>query len=69
MKWEQSVEVETVEYICFVKKINGVITQKIPERELIRCQDCKHYNGDHSYCENDFWALEHGYCNWAEREE
>lgn len=67
MKWEQSVKVETAEYICFVKRIDGVVTEKTLESELIRCENCAYYKGDHQYCENDYWAVDRGHCNWAER--
>lgn len=36
-------------------------------QELLRCKDCTHYRGDHEYCENDMFAVESGFCNWAER--
>lgn len=42
MKWEQKVKVETAEYICWVKRIDGVVAQKQLVSELIRCKDCKH---------------------------
>lgn len=45
MKYEQKVQVETSEYICLVKRIDGVVAQKTLESELIRCKDCKYNNG------------------------
>ena len=42
MKYEQTVQIETSEYICLVKRIDGVVAQKVMESELIRCKDCKH---------------------------
>ena len=41
MKYEQTVQIETSEYICLVKRIDGVVAQKTLEQELIRCKDCK----------------------------
>lgn len=38
-------------------------------QELIRCKDCTYYRGDHEYCRNDMFAIESGFCNWAERKE
>lgn len=46
--------------------------------ELIRCKDCKHYDG--YYCHNKWWGDGHGnytppikgedgFCDWAERKE
>ena len=37
--------------------------------ELIRCKDCKNYNGDHTTCYNDVWSVENGYCWMAERKD
>lgn len=37
--------------------------------EIIRCKDCTYYRGDHEYCVNDMFAIENGFCNWAERED
>lgn len=42
MKYEQKVQVETQEYICWVKRIDGVVAQKQLVSELIRCKDCKY---------------------------
>lgn len=36
---------------------------------LIRCKECIYYRGDHEYCVNDMFAIENGFCNWAERKE
>lgn len=51
MKYEQKVQVETSEYICFVKRIDGVVAQKTLEQELIRCKDCYFYID--GYCDNN----------------
>lgn len=50
MKYEQTVQVELQEYICMVKRIDGVVAQKALEQELIRCKDCKHYDSEHEVC-------------------
>lgn len=47
-------------------------------QELIRCKDCKHWDGQ--FCHNKWWGdghgaytppikTEEGYCDWAERKE
>ena len=47
MRYEQTVQVETSEYICLVKRIDGLVIQKSLVSELIRCKDCKYYrDGD-----------------------
>ena len=79
MKYEQKVQVETQEYICFVKRIDGVVAQKNLVSELIRCKDCKHYyekewvvgGGSYTTC----WyqtianAQPNDFCSRAERKE
>ena len=79
MKYEQKVQVETSEYICFVKRIDGVVAQKTLEQELIRCKDCKFsmsgidkYNERYILCqlhERSYGVIDYGFCNWAERKE
>lgn len=36
---------------------------------VIRCKDCKWYNGHERYCSNDVYARENGYCYCAERKD
>lgn len=85
MKYEQKVQIETSEYICLVKRIDGVVAQKTLEKELIRCNDCQHFEYDHvehvdgiplilahEICTR--WGdgcktSENGYCFMAERKE
>lgn len=61
MKYEQKVQVETQEYICFVKRIDGVVAQKNLVSELIRCKDCKFYypnmeaDGETGDCKKAQW--------------
>lgn len=49
-----------------------------PIERLIRCKDCKHWDGD--FCHNEWWGdgygnytppikTEDGFCDWAERKE
>lgn len=85
MKYEQKVQVETQEYICFVKRIDGVVAQKNLVSELIRCKDCIYWE---EYCRIvDGVASDHvcsrkreidgtmhrakadDYCSWAKRKE
>lgn len=74
MKYEQKVQVETQEYICLVKRIDGVVAQKQLVSELIRCKDCKHYyalNEVRGNCSeyNFVEKIPIDYCSWAERKE
>lgn len=69
MRYEQTVQVETSEYICLVKRIDGLVIQKALVSELIRCKDCKYWNGNGKYCDYEMSGLENDYCSWAERKE
>lgn len=69
MRYEQTVQVETSEYICLVKRIDGLVIQKSLVSELIRCNDCKYWNGNGKYCDYEMSGLENDYCSWAERKE
>ena len=40
-KWEQNAVFEYSEYICLVKRINGIVAQKTLVTELVRCKECK----------------------------
>lgn len=75
-RWEQNAVFEYSEYICLVKRINGIVAQKTLVTELVRCKECKHnYNKvlnhgkmkprcdftDRALTENDF-------CSRGERE-
>lgn len=37
--------------------------------ELVRCKDCKYYEGNGHYCDFDRYAIDSGYCYCAERED
>lgn len=41
-KWEQNAVFEYSEYICLVKRINGIVAQKTLVTELVRCKECRH---------------------------
>lgn len=69
MRYEQTVQVETSEYICLVKRIDGLVIQKSLVSELIRCKDCKYWNGNGKYCDYEMSGLENDYCSWAESKE
>ena len=69
MRYEQTVQVETSEYICIIKRIDGLVIQKSLVSELIRCKDCKYWNGNGKYCDYEMSGLENDYCSWAERKE
>ncbi len=73
MKYEQKVQVETQEYICWVKRIDGVVAQKQLVSELIRCRDCKYNNGGrcswHGGAGYKWIVDDDDYCSCAEREE
>lgn len=50
--------------------LNRIIEQPTVDAvPVIRCKDCTYYRGDHEYCVNDMFAIENGFCNWAERKE
>ena len=64
MKYEQSVQVELQEYICMVKRIDGVVAQKVLEQELIRCKECTEHGKRTNYCA--IWRCNtspDGYCH------
>ena len=59
--------IETIE--AHIRKDGGEFSWESTTGELIRCKDCRHYNGDHKYCYYDVWPVENGYCWMAERKE
>lgn len=74
MKYEQKVQIEMSEYICLVKRIDGVVAQKTLEQELIRCADCKWNKSSGDWIDCPMSGM-HGrkasdnYCSLAERRE
>ena len=59
--------IETIE--AHIRKDGGEFSWESTTGELIRCKDCRHYNGDHKYCYYDVWSVENGYCWMAERKD
>lgn len=37
--------------------------------EVVQCKNCKYYDGEYHYCDNDVWAIPNGYCHHGERRE
>lgn len=33
--------------------------------EVVRCKDCRFYNGNMRYCDHDHYAVSDGYCNYG----
>ena len=64
-KWEQNAVFEYSEYICLVKRINGIVAQKTLVTELVRCKECK--LGGTEDCPMDEIDDEY-FCNFGERE-
>lgn len=62
------------EYICTCSLWGEI--ELIPTQELVRCKECKHYDG--YYCHNKWWGdgygnytppikKEDGFCDWADK--
>ena len=48
----------------------AVIRQNIldmPTIDIVKCGECKHYNGHEQYCEIDHFARENGFCSSGKR--
>lgn len=68
-KWEQNAVFEYSEYICLVKRINGIVAQKTLVTELVRCKECVEYDGD-DWCM--YWQNvinPDDFCSYGERKE
>jgi len=37
--------------------------------EIVRCKDCRYYNGEYKYCDNDIFVKPNGYCSYGKRKE
>lgn len=37
--------------------------------QVVRCKDCKHFEGKNTYCANDILATPYDYCSRGERRE
>lgn len=67
-KWEQNAVFEYSEYICLVKRINGIVAQKTLVTELVRCKECY-------MCDEEMWCSFYDsimepddFCSYGERE-
>ncbi len=38
-------------------------------QEILRCRDCKYFNGDNEYCDYETMAISEGFCYLAERKD
>ena len=60
------------EYIVYDngKSIEDLISD-LPsaQQEIIRCKDCKYWNGEGKYCDYEMSGLREDFCSWAERKE
>ena len=43
------------------------LKRQIAWEPLVRCRECKHYNGHERYCEIDHFARENGFCSYGKR--
>ena len=69
-KWEQNAVFEYSEYICLVKRINGIVAQKTLVTELVRWKECKYKDEIVNYCyENDRDVNADDFCSYGERKE
>ena len=72
-KWEQNAVFEYSEYICLVKRINGIVAQKTLVTELVRCKECK-WRGIPTACPIDNfyaqrWTKDDDFCSYGERKD
>lgn len=51
--------------------VSGVIEAEptVDAVPVIRCKDCKYWNGSGKYCDYEMSGLEDDFCSWAKREE
>ena len=74
-KWEQNAVFEYSEYICLVKRINGIVAQKTLVKELVRCKECRYWQEykDEHFCNNMYGLHEDtnadDFCSYGERKE
>lgn len=57
------------EYICIYDddEMQYIPSPYEENIDLIRCKDCKYWNGNGKYCDYEMSGLENDYCSWAER--
>ena len=47
----------------------GLIHRREVGQELVRCKECRYYNGNDEYCSVDLYATENDFCSYGERSE
>lgn len=47
-------------------KTDGVYSD-CPLIDIVECWECEFYQGDGEYCDNDYFAREHGFCFYGKR--
>ena len=54
-----------------IKAVRAMIEDEpsIDAVPVIRCKDCKYWNGEGKYCDYDMSGLREDFCSWAERKE
>lgn len=52
--------------ICIQKIMDLPQIDSVP---VIRCKDCKYWNGSGKFCDYEMSGLENDFCSWAERRE
>lgn len=63
-KWESGC---WIRYKLFENVMKSITTHDVAE--IVRCYDCKYYNGNNHYCDYDHYAVFNGYCYRGERRE
>lgn len=43
------------------------VLDKIDYVRVVRCKDCKYWNGEGKYCDYDMSGLADDFCSWGER--
>ncbi len=68
-RWRQNMSdhMKKVEFIeSYIKRGNDYQWND-NHGELIRCNDCKYFEGDHHACYNGIITTSNGYCHYADR--
>lgn len=66
---------DTGEIVSIAELQNVTLTEadevldKIDYVRVVRCKDCKYWNGEGKYCDYDMSGLADDYCSWGERRE
>ena len=53
----------------FLRRLDLKLPPTVDAVPVVRCEDCKYYDGEYHYCANDVWARPNGYCHHGERRE